>query len=402
MNILYIHQYFHTPYQAGSTRSYWIAQELIKNGHKVTMLTMNKKINSKLERVDIDGINVIYLNILYDNNSFYTRLTTFMKFVFNSIPVALKEKDIDLVIATSTPLTIGLPALALKWFKKKPYVFEVRDLWPEVPIQMGGLKNKFLVNLALFLEKTIYKNAKHIVALSPGMYEGVLKRKISKEKVSMIPNMSKIEEFWGREKNLGLINTLNLKKDSFKVVYFGAMNIANGMRYIIDAAEMLNNEKDIEFIFLGGGASEADLKERCIKENLKNVVFLGNKPMEELSEIVNICDVSLITFQNIPILATNSPNKLFDSLSAEKAIIVNSAGWTKDLVEDNDCGFYVDPEKPKELADKILYLREHPNKCLEMGKKARTLAETTYDKSILCAQFAELINSIEHQTGHRN
>lgn len=396
MNILYIHQYFHTPYQAGSTRSYWIAQELIKNGHKVTMLTMNKKIYSKVERVEIDGIDVIYLDVRYDSGSmnFRQRLMAFLKFVFKSIPVALREKNIDLVIATSTPLTIGLPALAMKWFKKKPYIFEVRDLWPEVPIQMGGLKNIFLIKIALFLEKIIYKNAKHIVALSPGMYDGVIDRKISNKKVSMIPNMSKIDEFWRREKNVELIKKLGLKVDTFKVVYFGAMNIANGMHYIIDAAEILKDEQNIEFIFLGGGATEAELQERCKKENIKNALFLGNFPMEELSEIVNLCDVSLITFQNIPILATNSPNKLFDSLSAGKAIIVNSPGWTKDLVEENKCGFFVDPENPQDLADKILHLKMNPQTCLAMGENARTLAETTYDKSILCEKFADLVNSL--------
>ncbi|MRH99167.1 glycosyltransferase [Kriegella sp. EG-1] len=396
MNILYIHQYFHTPYQAGSTRSYWIAQELIKKGHNVTMLTMNKKIDSKLERVEIDGIDVIYLNVQYDSGSmnFYQRLRSFLKFVLRSIPVAFKEKDINLVIATSTPLTIGLPALAMRWFKRKPFLFEVRDLWPEVPIQMGGLNNFFLIKIALYLEKIIYKNALHIVTLSPGMYEGVINRAIAPQKVSMIPNMSKIEEFWGRDRNTDLINNLGLNEKAFRVVYFGAMNIANGMQYIMDAAEILKEEPDLEFVFLGSGASENELKNRCKVDKLKNVTFLGNKPMEELSEIVNICDVSLITFQNIPILATNSPNKLFDSLSAQKAIIVNSAGWTKDLVEANNCGYFVDPETPQELADKILYLKSNPNICLEMGKNARKLAETTYDKSILCGQFADLVDSL--------
>jgi len=398
MNILYLHQYFHTPYQAGSTRSYWIAQELIKNGHKVTMLTMNNKAYSKTERVEIDGIDVIYLDVQYNAGNFLQRLLSFLKFVFKSIPVAFREKEVDLIIATSTPLTIGIPALFLKWIKKKPYVFEVRDLWPEVPIQMGGLKNIFLKKMALFLEKIIYKNAMHIVALSPGMFNGVIDRKISENKVSLIPNMSKIDAFWDREKNVALTKKLSLKADSFKVVYFGAMNIANGMHYIIDAAKILKETESVEFIFLGGGATEAEIQERCKQESIVNAMFLGNVPMEELSEIVNLCDVSLVTFQNIPILATNSPNKLFDSLSAGKAIIVNSPGWTKDLAEDNNCGLFVDPEDPQDLADKILYLKSNPEVCSEMGRNARILAETTYDKSILCGKFADLVNSLPIKT----
>lgn len=397
MNILYIHQYFHTPYQPGSTRSYWIAQQLIKRGHKVTMLTANKKIDSTLERVKIDGIHVIYLNVIYDGGSmgFYQRVMAFLKFVFRSIPVALREKDIDLVIATSTPLTVGLPALFTKWFKRKPFIFEVRDLWPEGPIQMGSIKNELLKYSALKLEKTIYKNAEHIVALSPGMYHGVINKKIPENKVSMIPNMSKIDAFWSREKDAALMHKLGLKVETFKVVYFGAMNVSNGMHYIIDAARILRNNHDIEFIFLGGGATESALKDRCEKEEIKHTVFLGHYPMKELSEIVNFCDVSLITFKNVPILATNSPNKLFDSLSAGKPIIVNSSGWTKKLVEDNHCGYYVDVKRPNELADKILFLKENPHTCIEMGKNARLLAETVYDKSILCKKFADVVDSLD-------
>jgi len=355
---------------------------------------MNSKIYTKTERVEIDGIDVIYLDVSYKGGNFWQRLKAFLKFVFKSIPVALREKDVDFVIATSTPLTIGIPALIMKWFKRKPYLFEVRDLWPEVPIQMGGLKNIFLIKMALFLEKIIYKNSMHIVALSPGMYDGVIDRKIPKNKVSMIPNMSKIDAFWQREKKVGLAENLGLKADTFKVVYFGSMSLANGMHYIIDAAKILKDEKNVEFMFLGRGSSEPELRERCENENITNAKFLGSVPMEELSEIVNLCDVSLTTFQNIPILATNSPNKLFDSLSAGKAIIVNSPGWTKDLAEENNCGYFVDPENPKDLADKILHLKSNPQLCEEMGSNARILAETTYDKSILCKKFADLVDSL--------
>ncbi len=122
--------------------------------------------------------------------------------MLKSLAIAWKEKNIDLVIATSTPLTVGFPALVLKKIKRIPYVFEVRDLWPEVPIQMGALKNRFLIGLARWFERSVYKNAKHIIALSPGMRDGVLDQKINKEKVSMIPNMSKIDAFWPREKRL--------------------------------------------------------------------------------------------------------------------------------------------------------------------------------------------------------
>ncbi|THD66795.1 glycosyltransferase WbuB [Robertkochia marina] len=397
MNILYIHQYFITPKEPGPTRSYWVARELIKSGHKVTMLTTSSTVKSNKDRgrVLIDGIDVIYLNIPYHGSmSVKSRLMAFLKFAYQSSLFVLKQKNIDLVIATSTPLTVGIPALLGKWFRRFPFIFEVRDLWPEVPIQMGGLQNKFAIKAARLLEETIYVNATHIIALSPGMMDGVLSKGISPSKVNMIPNMSKPDVFWPRPKNTELMEKLRLKEDTFKVIYFGALGLANALDYIVQAAEILKYDQRIEFIFAGGGGVEEDLKQQCKDLQLTNVRILGNFPMSTLSEIVNLADVSLVTFKNLPILATNSPNKLFDSLSAGKPIIVNSAGWTKSMVEEYQCGFYVHPEQPEDLVRSIITLLEDSELCARMGERSRWLSEKKFDKSILCDQFVATVNSI--------
>src|SRR5690606_9974442 len=180
-------QYFTTPSEPGGTRSYWIAKELIKNGYEVTMLTSSSSIEDKIVKKNIDGINVIYLSVAYSQQmNIWERAKSFFEFMWRSSTIALKMKDIDLVIATSTPLTVGLPALLLKKIKRIPFIFEVRDLWPEVPIQMKGIKNAVIIKLLKWFEKAIYKNARHIVALSPGMAEGVIARGIDKKKVSVI------------------------------------------------------------------------------------------------------------------------------------------------------------------------------------------------------------------------
>ena len=335
MKILYLHQYFKTPDIPGGTRSYWNSLELMKYGHKITVIRYFKNATKRIERQEIDGIDIITLRVDYSQKKgVMGRLKAFVHFALMATYLGLKEKDIDLVIATSTPLTIGFPALVLKKLKGIPYLFEVRDLWPEVPIQMGGLKNKWAIQLAIWFEKTIYKNASHVVALSPGMKEGVLKAGTPESKVSMIPNMAKIDKFWSREKNLELMSELKLRPDTFKIIYFGAMGEANAIEYILDAAYLLKNHEDLEFIFIGDGSREQYIYDRIASQELNNVRHLGLFGMDKTSELVNICDVSLVTFSNIPILATNSPNKLFDSLSAGKPIIVNSAGWTKDLVEE--------------------------------------------------------------------
>lgn len=396
MRLLYIHQYFKTPNEPGGTRSYWIAKKLIDKGNEVTIITSSNKISQNKEIKNIDGIKVIYIKVPYNQkmNVFY-RLISFVRFMLKSTYEALKVKNIDLVIATSTPLTIGFPALILKKIKKTPYLFEVRDLWPEVPIQMGALNNKLLVKLAILFEKKIYDNAEHIIALSPGMKDGIIKKNISDSKITVIPNMSKINEFWPREKNTELIKKLGLQVNSFKIIHFGSIGLANGVFTIIETAKLLNNNTEIEIIFIGGGSQETVMKKKCEQYNLKNVFFLGEFPMKTTSEIVNFCDVSIVSFLDLPILYTNSPNKLFDSLSAGKPIIVNSAGWTKELVENNGCGLYVNPNNPSDLVEKIHYLKSNNEILTKMGGESRKLAQNKYDKEILSDKFVEVINSIK-------
>jgi glycosyltransferase involved in cell wall biosynthesis len=395
MKILYIHQYFNTPREPGSTRSYWISKELIKCGHEVVILTTKSAQKKRIERKTIDGIKVIYVRVSYANKmGVLRRLVAFLYFMLYSSFLGLKESKVNLVIATSTPLTIGFPALLIKKLKRVPYLFEVRDLWPEVPIQMGAIKNKFIQKLSRKFEYIIYKNATHIVALSPGMRDGVLNQQVSNEKVTTISNMAKVDKFWPRSPKTEYYTSLNINPNTFKVIYFGAMGHANAIDYVLDAAETLKDNRSVDFIFIGHGRMIEEIESRKKSKNLDNVNFLGNFNMEKTSEIVNLCNVSLVTFSDIPILSTNSPNKLFDSLSAGKPIIVNNPGWTKDLVEKNNCGIYVDCKSSSDLAKKILELKENPNLLKTMGKNSRILAEEKYDKSILCKQFADIVDSL--------
>jgi glycosyltransferase involved in cell wall biosynthesis len=398
--ILYINQYFRKPTEPGITRSYWITQKLIEEGYEVTMLAHRNTllehvqgIVPRFEIVDVDGIRVIYLRNQYSNEMCTcARAWAFLSFMFRSIWWTLKEKDVDLVIATSTPLTVAVPALFRKWLRNTPFIFEVRDLWPEVPIQMGAIKNKVAVKFLRWFEKLTYRNACHVIALSPGMQEGVEKY-IPHERTSMIPNMAKIDKFWRREKNLTLLRELGLRGDTFKVIYFGQMGLSNAMREVIaTVGEVLSPTDDVEFLFLGHGRFKAKVEEKFSDDNRVHV--FERVPMERMSEIVNLCDVSLVTFTDLPILYTNSPNKLFDSLSAGIPVIVNSAGWTKEMVETHKCGVFADPATKGSMVAAILGLKDDPELCRHLGENARNLAESHYDKSILCDQFAQVVNRL--------
>lgn len=398
MNILYIHQYFVTPQEPGATRSYWISKELVSRGHHVTVITGNSESKHEPGRFDRDGIDVIYINNFYNNSQTkLQKVWSFVKFIFQSISVAAKEKNVDLVYATSTPLTIGAVALALRTMKGWHYVFEVRDLWPEFPIQVGAVKNPLLKWFLRKFEKRIYKRSEHVVALSPGMQEGVIKAGTPIEKTSMIPNMSKPDIFYPHEINMDIVKQFDIDLTKFNVIHFGMLAVANGLEYIVKAAIELKKRGDdsVQFLFMGEGAMQPMLEEMVKENELQNVRFLGNHRVGVVAEVANCCDASITSFKNLPILATNSPNKLFDSLSAGKPIIVNSAGWTKDMVENDNCGFYVDPEKPEMLADKLLEYRDNKHLLQTWGENARRLSVEVYDKAKLSAQVADVLEKVK-------
>lgn len=394
MKVLYIHQYFGTPNEPGGTRSYWISKELVKRGHKVTVVTSSVKDKSKKGRINVDGIDVVYLENDYDTNmSPLRKVWSFVSFIKKAVDAGAQEKDVDIVYATSTPLTVGVIAMMLKWRKKWRYVFEVRDLWPEFPIQIGAIRNKILISFLRWLERKIYKNSEFVVALSPGMQEGVVAAGMPIEKTAMIPNMSKPDKFFPHEPNLEVANKFGIDLNKFNVIHFGSMNPANGLDYIVEAAKLVQEKGDseISFIFLGDGAVRPKMEGLVHQYGLKNVSFLGKHNMSVVTEVVNCCDVTVTTFLNLPILQTNSPNKLFDSLSAGKPIIVNSAGWTKDMAEREKCGFFVDPEDPADFANKILYYKDKKEELRLMGENSRRLSIEVYDKNILSAQVADVL-----------
>ncbi len=397
MKVLYIHQYFHTPSESAATRSYWISQELINRGHNVVLITSTDERvhNAGVEMVD--GIEVHYVINPYSNYmSPFKKVRAFLRFIHLAIKEVQSINNVDLVYATSTPLTVGYIAMKIKSRYKIPYVFEVRDLWPEFPIQIGAIKNKLVIRYLKSLEKRIYMNSEFVVALSPGMLDGVLSTGFPVDKTAMIPNMSKPDFFYPHTPDSKIAARFGINLSDFNVIHFGSMGRANGLKYIIDAAKICakRGANDICFFFMGSGATEPLLKRMVEEDKLSNVRFLGKHNMFTVSEVVNCCDATITSFINLPILRTNSPNKLFDSLSAGKPIIVNSAGWTKQMVEEEDCGFFVDPDKPEDLASMLIKYKDDAEQLRIWGDNARRLSTDKYDKSILTAQVADVLESV--------
>lgn len=407
MKIIYLHQYFATRNSITSTRSYEIAKKLVKRGHEVCVITTDTflinevpyKEENGIKFFIVDGIEIRAKKNEYSNYmGTYQRIKSFLSFMNGAYSIGKKIENADLIFSTSTPQTIAIPTLRLKRKLRIPYVFEVRDLWPEAPRQMKAIKSKFILKMLKRLEKRTYNQAEHIIALSPGMLDGVAEYE-NKNKISMIPNMSDIDLFQNiifeeseREK---LLIKYGLE-DKFILSHIGAMGEANGLEYLIDAATILKerNEKKIVIVIGGDGKVKPKLEKLCQERKLTNVVFYGYIPRKDIPIMTSLSHITMTSFKDLSILKTNSPNKFFDSLAAGKPIIVNSAGWTKKIVEENGIGFYVDPRNPEELAELLVNLQYKEDELELLKEKIIDIARKDYNVDSLTNEVERiLVNS---------
>ena len=396
MKILYIHQYFRTPEQGGAVRSYHLAKGLVEAGHSVELITGYD--GHSYDQQWIDGIKVHYLPVAYDQKfSFWKRIWAFWAFVNQSKKLIQKISRPDLLYVTSTPLSIGWIGL---WAKRKlalPYIFEVRDLWPEAPIQVGAIRNPILIGFLKKLEKRIYAQSMRLVALSPGIAAHL--KKITPEKeVALIPNFADLETFFPKEKNVILNQDLQLNP-GLTIAYTGALGKVNAVDELVDLAHLAQiRGKSWNFLIMGDGSEKSDLIKKSEKLNLKNIHFLPFGPKKQVNEVLSLADWAWISFAHFPVLKTNSPNKFFDALAAGKPILVNHKGWVYDLVKTHQIGIPFLPGKWEKSFDKLAMFENQHHLSAQMGNRARLLAEQVFSKDQAVSRLLETIQPSQKST----
>jgi glycosyltransferase involved in cell wall biosynthesis len=330
----------------------------------------------------VDGIEVVGARGAYSDyvsataTSYPRRMLAFARFALTASLAALRGPRPDVVYATSPPLTIALPALLAAARHRAPLVFEVRDLWPEAPIQMGALRNPLARRLARALERAVLRRSARVIALSPGIRAGVEAAGVPPERIALVPNASDLELFTPALDRAAERARLGLG-DGFVCSYFGTLGEANDLGQVIRAAELA---PDVTFVLQGDGKQRAELERRAGD----NVVFLPPAAAkEDVARLAAASDACLTIFKDVPVLATNSPNKLFDTFAAGRPAIVNQPGWMRELVERNEAGLYVRAGDAGDLASKIAWLRGHPEEAARMGRNARALAEREFGRDDL-------------------
>jgi glycosyltransferase involved in cell wall biosynthesis len=401
MHILYFHQHFSTPNGATGTRSYEMAKKLLSLGHSVNMVCgsynvgatglVNQFINGRREG-DVEGIHVIEFDLSYSNtDGFVTRSWQFVKFAYQSVKIALKS-DYDLVFATSTPLTASIPGIFAKTFRRKKFVFEVRDLWPELPKAMGVIRNPVILWGLSVLEKLSYAQADACIGLSPGIVEGIKRRSRKELPVALVPNGCDISLFENKTETFNM--PFELKEEQVVACFTGAHGLANGLDNILDAAQQLKNRGDakIVILFVGEGGVKARLMDRAKQQQLDNCIFLNAMPKHQLVGLLNASDIGLMPLANVPAFYYGtSPNKFFDYISCGLPVLNNYPGWLADMINENGCGIAVVPDDPIALADALQDMASNKEALKTMSSKGKQLAKDKFNREDLSDQFAQFL-----------
>ncbi|BCV66097.1 MULTISPECIES: glycosyltransferase family 4 protein [Shewanella] len=398
--ILYFHQHFSTPKGTAGIRSYEMARRLIHHGHNVTMVCgtysggntglESEFVAGKREGI-VDGIRIIEFDLAYSNSDgFLKRSITFVKFAFKSIGLAFTEKY-DVLFSTTTPLTAGIPGIFARWLRGKPFVFEVRDLWPELPKEMGVIKNPIILWLMSLLEWSSYRSAHRCIGLSPGIVEGIKKRGVSEDKITMVPNGCDLSIFtqpsepWRPD---------GVAEEDLMAIFTGTHGMANGLDAVLSAAIELQSRgrDDIKLVLVGQGKLKSQLEAKAQELQLKNVIFHPPVNKKKLAGLMASADVGMQILANVPAFYYGtSPNKFFDYISASLPVINNYPGWLASMIEDLHCGFAVAPEDPEAFANALEQAADNREALIRMGVAARRLAESQFDRQMLADKWVQWV-----------
>jgi len=389
VKVLILHQHFNTPQKGGALRSYYLAKALSDRGIQTIVISSHNEPN--YQQKDIEGVEVHYLPVAYDNKfGFAARSLSFLRFAWKSGRLAGQLYAVNVCYAISAPLTVGLAALWIKRQHRIPFLFEVGDLWPDAPIQLGYVQNYFLRQFLYALEKLIYRHADSIVVLSPAI-QSAIQGKMPVKTMHLIPNMADVEFYRPTPKEERLEKKFDVQ-GKFVVTYAGAVGVANGLDYFVGCASASRKANlPIQFFLCGEGAVLDSLKAKAGRLGLLNLTFARFQNREGVRDLLNISDAAFVCYKNVPILETGSPNKYFDGLAAGKLIVINFGGWIKNEIEENHCGIYVDPQDPSDFVLKIKKFLEDKNKLKQYQDASRQLGETAYSRDMLSAKFADLL-----------
>lgn len=403
MHLLLIHQAFASPNEPGGTRHYEFARQLVQAGQRVTIVASDLSYltgqrttagRGLITRQELDGI-VVLRAYTYPalHRSFAWRIVSFLSFMVISVGAALRAGPVDLVMGTSPPIFQAVSAWLVAVLRRRPFLLEVRDLWPDFAIDIGVLRNPVLIALSRWLERFLYRRATHLLVNSPAYRDYLIGKGVPQEKISLIPNGVDPEMFDPEARGERLRAEWRLD-GKFVVTYAGALGLANDIPTILRAADRLRDQSEVHFLLVGDGKERANLEAQAHQLGLTNVTFVGSRPKFEMAEVLAASDACLATLRDIPMFRTTYPNKVFDYMAAGRPTILAIDGVIRQVIEAAGGGIFVPPGDDAALATAVISLSQDRARSRAMGQAARAYAVEHFNRRQQAAQFAELIERL--------
>jgi len=400
MKILFLTDNFPPEVNAPATRTYEHCQEWIKDGAEVTVITcapnfphgkLYKGYKNKLyQKENIDGIEVIRVwSYMSSNNGFIKRVLDYASFSLMSFLVGLFQK-FDVIVATSPQFFTTWTGYGLSKLKRRPWIFELRDIWPESIKTVGALKQGYIINRLEKIELALYRDATRVVAVTSAFKKNLISRGINGEKIEVITNGSNLELFSTRKKDIELLKKLDLK-NKFIVGYIGTHGLAHSLDFIINSISKIKDTQ-IHFLFIGDGAMKESIMKLAYTLRLKNVTFLDAIAKEEVPRYLSICDISLAPLKNEENFKTVIPSKIFEASAMEKPTLLGVQGEAQGILEKYGAGICFEPENEKDFIEKLMRIKEEKF-YLESKKGCQMLAKA-YDRKRLAKEMLLIIKSV--------
>lgn len=396
MRVLYFYQYFTTPKGSYGTRAYEFARRWVRAGDAVTVVsTVYDKSDLRaaglISRILLEGIEVRILNIRVSNkHSAASRVLTFVAYALLACWYALTLRA-DVVIASSPPITAGVPGLVARWLRGRRFVFEVRDPWPDALVEMGVLRNAWIIRAARAFEWICYRSAHQVIAVSEGI-AGWMRDRHGLDQVKVVPNACDNDLAWSIDGSPELPAWASRKQ---LVLYTGQMGFSNHCGQILDMAARLRDSgarNDVAIVLIGDGRERGALEQKARQMQLHCVHFVGQVPKEEVFRWLRKCCCALLVFRDAYLVASGSPNKMFDAFAAGVPIIHNTRGWIKDFVDREQCGISVPPGDPQAMADAVMALTRDPVLRERLGRNAQRVARELFDRDLLAGRMREILH----------
>ena len=399
MHILFLSDNFPPETNAPAHRTWDHVREWTEKGHQVTVITCAPNFprgevfpgykNRLWQRETLEGVEIIRVwTYIAANAGFAPRILDYLSFMTASFLAGLFVRRPDAVVATSPQFFTAVAGWALSKLRRRPFVFELRDLWPETILAVDAMRAGVLVRCLEGLARFLYRQADLMVPVTRAFERHLIEEGVAPERIAVVTNGIDPDAFRPGGDSSAMRARISLREDAFCVAYVGTLGLCHQLGTVLDAAAASRNDPSIGYVLMGDGADREEIRRRIEEEQLDNVRLLDAAPRDEALKLLSAADASLVLLRNSPVFETVIPSKIFEAMALEKPILLGVRGEAHRIVVDEaQCGLPVEPEDPQALLRAIRRLQENPEEAQRLGSAGRAELESHYRRSDLAARF---------------